>query len=491
MSTPYDVPQNLQNVLGTFWSINHPDPKGPAAVVEGVAQLGRQQALFLEEAARALAREQVQLYRQTNWYWLELAESSQTVGDDGWFEWSLPQSIVYAAAVLDKMIDPGWMLAANSDFQITFGKIRFRNDPLLELQAITDEGGDRRVSCWLFAVQQNLNDVYNQFGYAVGMQSLTSRQYKQLLNAVYDAIVGAPTLREITLVLSAATGIPVGQSDGEVVELVASNMDNLYVITDKQVYKHNPAATATVAEGDILNAGDTMTSALVVQLLGPNDLDDSVQALGIDEGLLSSCFNSGLIFDNKSLPLEIDTAHYTGFTRITWPLGGRRDDVERFFDLMHDRGIAEALAADATCLPDSQTYQAVTSTGVVRRKKSTLAHLLDNRTTSYGEPTQAHLPAAINPAQFMVQNVFRDRAIFASVDLAGTRRDASHLVAVAMQKILPPEQTLILQVALTPVDESITVGDVEDTPGLAIALTPLVDDADDGDIGERAAYWQQ
>ena len=491
MSTPYDATQNLQSVLGTFWSLNHPDPKGPTAVVEGVAQLGRQQARFLDDATKALAREQIPLHRHKDWYWLELASTAKIVADDGWFEWAIPQSIVSAAAVLDKMIEPGWMLAADSDFQITAGKIRFRTDPLLELPAITEDGGESRVSCWLFAMQQNLHDVYNQFGYAVGLQSTTSRQYKQLLNAVYDAIVGAPTLREITLVISAATGIPVGASDGETVQLVASNSDNLYVITDKRVYKHIPAATPTVAAGDTLNAGDTMTDALVVQLLGPTELDDSVQAIGIDEGLLSSCFRSGLIFDNKILPITIDVAHYTGFTKVTWPLGGRRDDVERFFELMHERGIAESLTADAACLPDNETYQAVTTDGVVRRKKATLAHLLDNRTTSYGEPKATHLPTTINPAQFMVQNVFRDRAIFASVNLAGARRDAAHLVTIAMQKILPPEQTLILQVALTPVDESITVDYVDGVSELAIAVPLLSDSVDDGEVSERAAYWQQ
>ena len=62
--TVYDAPQNLLNVLGTFWSLNHPGPLGPEAVVEGVAQLGRQQARFLEAAKQSLSREQAPLYRQ-------------------------------------------------------------------------------------------------------------------------------------------------------------------------------------------------------------------------------------------------------------------------------------------------------------------------------------------------------------------------------------------------------------------------------------------
>ena len=490
MSTVYDAPQNLLNVLGTFWSANHPNPDGPAAIVEGTAQLGRQQARFLEFAKNALAREQIELFRQDDWYWLTLSASNRTIAADGWFEWAVPSNFCFAAAMFDKMYDPAVVLMAGSDMVVENGVIRFREDPLTLLPTALEDNGDTTASCWLYGVQVDEQDVYEQYGYAVGLRATTSRQYKQLMNAVYDAIVATPTLREITLVLSAATGIPVGISDGEIVELVVTTTDRLIISTDKNIYIYASGALPTVTVGDTINAGDTLTDALVVQLLGVKDLDEAVLALGIDEGLLSSCFRSGLIFDNKNVPLIVDTAHPSGFTKVSWQLGGRRDDVEHFFKLMHDRGITEAMTADATCLPDAETYQAITPDGPVRRKKSTLAHLLDNRTTSYGEPGAAHLPTSINPCQFLTRNIFRGRAIFASVNLSGARRDAAHLVSLAMQKILPPEQTLIFQVALTPIEESITVDLVEDATSYALALATLSDEIEPTDVEELGDYRQ-
>lgn len=487
--TVYDAPQNLLNVLGTFWSLNHPGPLGPEAVVEGVAQLGRQQARFLEAAKQSLSREQAPLYRQDDWYWLVLSSDNKIVREDGWLEWPLPTTCVFAAALMDSMYEPTVVLAPNSDFLIADGTIRFRKDPTTVLPTVTDAQGVQTVSCWLYGVQNDNSDVYNLFGYAVGLQAKTSRQYKQLMNAVYDAIVASPTIREISLVLSAATGIPVVRTDGEVVKLISQLSDRLVIATSKHVYTFAPGAIATVSVGDTVNAGDTLTDALLVQQLGIEDLDESVVALGIDEGLLSSCFRSGLIFDNKDVPLFINTSDASGFTKLSWPVGGRRDDVERFFDLMHARGVAEALSADASCLPLHQTYEAITPDGPVRRKKSTLAHLLDTRTSSYGEPTAANLPATINPCRFLARNVLREHAIFASVNLAGAHRDAAHLATLALHKIMPPEQTLIFQVALTPVEESITVDLIEATTGVALALAPLTDEVDNTDVDDVTGHW--
>lgn len=48
--------------------------------------------------------------------------------------------------------------------------------------------------------------------------------------------------------------------------------------------------------------------------------------------------------------------------------------------------------------------------------KGTLAHYLDKRIVSRGEPTPSDLPRAINPLQFLLENVFKDRLSFAVVD---------------------------------------------------------------------------
>lgn len=49
-------------------------------------------------------------------------------------------------------------------------------------------------------------------------------------------------------------------------------------------------------------------------------------------------------------------------------------------------------------------------------RKGTLAHYLDKRVISRGEPTQNDLPATLNPLKFLLDNVFKDRASFIVVD---------------------------------------------------------------------------
>src|SRR5690606_17803300 len=104
-----------------------------------------------------------------------------------------------------------------------------------------------------------------------------------------------------------------------------------------------------------------------------------LRAVELGRGWLAAGFVGGLTFENKDVPLVVESDGV--YTRLSWELGGWDQDVRRFFDQLHARGLANP---------------------------PTLAQLLDRRTNPAGEPTAANLPATINPLAFLVANVLRN-----------------------------------------------------------------------------------
>lgn len=74
-----------------------------------------------------------------------------------------------------------------------------------------------------------------------------------------------------------------------------------------------------------------------------------------------------------------------------------------------------------------------------RQAGGALAHLLDRRPNGPGEPL-AHLPATINPLEFLIANVLRNNAYLVRIKASSLRRRKLGLYNMRhLRRLLPPQ----------------------------------------------------
>jgi hypothetical protein len=339
---------------------------------------------------------------------------------------------------------------------------------------------DEVATLWVFRGQFDWEQVYRQFAYVLGLKLQSSSGYRDIMNAVFDSIVGGTTQRAMQLAMSVITGIPLVVETEETVVEVTTDANHLLVVTDQHAYRFKNTATATAAAGDVVHTGDSLVDALAFYELNHGDVPTAIPALAMGAGFLASCYYGDLVFENKSVPLETTEAEDApyGYTYVRFGLGGFPLDVTKFFDDMHLRGIAEAERPIAEC-EDVETIT-IPEIGMDDRyiRRGTLAHRLDTRTTRVGEPTAAALPATINPLQFLVANVLRNNLTVIRVNMSGLGADALGLHhAELLHRIMPPHTAVIVLVVLdTEVDSIDPATYINDsTVTTLIGVNPRVD----------------
>jgi hypothetical protein len=218
------------------------------------------------------------------------------------------------------------------------------------------------------------------------------------------------------------TGVPIVKEATEVVRFVANQVANTVVVTDRNTYLFDPAAMPIVTYGQTVHAGEQLVDAVKIYDFRNGDPGD-LPAIVLSPNMLANCVYQGLIFINEDVPLVVDTEHTSGYTYVSFKVGGNPLDVQNFFDAWHDRGIAD-LANFDEC------------TGV---RRGTLAHLLDRRVNVTSEPQAKHLPTTINPLRFLVENLLRYHGFAVVVNAACLGlRAAGGYNAELLQRILPP-----------------------------------------------------
>ena len=69
---------------------------------------------------------------------------------------------------------------------------------------------DREINLWVYRGQFDWHTTYEQFGYVLGLHAAqSSQQYKDLVNAVFDALVEGTTARAVQAALSAIADVPI------------------------------------------------------------------------------------------------------------------------------------------------------------------------------------------------------------------------------------------------------------------------------------------
>lgn len=458
MST-YSYPANdleqadrLLALLGTHWQYTYQGQSLVRSYVAARAQEEAQSHLNLLETIAALCRLEVPLFHTDNWYMLTLRESernsdplrygegavygTQATGEQYFYgvsaerpiyHYPIPDNLADVTAVFNRITSPSltWTYGADYIIDRQANRIVFREDPLrsdlvAKRTVFVDDVGttDQEAALWLFKGQFDLNLAYEQFGYVLKLYTATSNPgYSALMNAIFDALVEGSAAKHVELALSAMAGIPLVQEAQEQVEFIQTDRNNLVIATDKHAYRYNRADVARVAVGDIVHAGDCLTTAIQVYEFNRGAVPSSLRSLTVDEGFITG-YVDGLTFKNEDVPLVVEEG-VNGKTKISFELGGFITDVEKFWDDVHARGVAEG---------------------------TTLANLLDVRgPTAATEPTAASLPATVNPLQFLIENILRFNSFAVVIHTSRTGRDAFGFQNVAsLRKILPPWTTAFI-----------------------------------------------
>lgn len=506
--TIYDQPQALLAALGSFWAELYAGREEVAAIVEGKALVEQQSQLDLLHHLACLSRLTVPLFRSENLYPIYIRQSDLTqtavapmnydagnlYGNDHRYDEleiqpgysvPVPAEIQTAPVLINRITDPSMVLTDGLDVRLTAGRLTFRNNPFDDPRVArrtlyqNGEAVDSEALLWIYRGEWDLDAVYRQFGYVLGVRLRSSAGYRELLNVVFDSLTTGTASHQVDRMFSALTGVPLVREAEETVEVAEYDQGRLLIITDQHVYTFHETAVATVTVGDRVVRGQSLTDALQVHELNRGVVPEDLQALCLGPGLLANCFFSELLFENRRVALQVDTEHVSGFTYVRWDLGGFPSDVDRFFDEMHTRGVAAATAPLDPCVDEAtvlypandcdQTDQSV--------RRGTLAHLLDQRSVRVGEPGPANLPTHINPLQFLIQNVLRHNACIVWLRAAALGSDRLGLAhAALLRKTLPPHLAVIVVVRLDMVDELVSATDVMETLTALDAAEPLQED---------------
>lgn len=488
----------LLSVLGSFWARTYTAVDQVRSYTTATAQSVAQSQRNLLETAAALSRFEVPLYHTENWVPIPLRKSEMNTGlvgvarFDDWlatfndyrnsfdrptarntYAFPRPEKMAGAAQIFNKLLFPTVGLTEGVDYLFDEQRdaIIFAADPFerpdFNKRIIYENAQpvDEEITVWAFQGRFDYEYVFTQFAYALGMRLKTSQGFKDLMNAVIDGLVnGGATALDLDLALSAITGVPVVVEPEETVEVVQLDARGLFIATDKNVYRFPEAATPVVAVGDRVRAGQSLVDALQIVSLGSR-VPEEIAALALDEGYLSACFYGDLVFENKALPLIVDTNHPSGYTYVSFPVGGFPADVKQFFDEIHERGICAAECDLGDCNP------------ALRAKMGTLAQVLDRRAQPSGEPNASHLPATINPLQFIAANILRNNVFLVRIKSPSLGQHRLGLYNIRhLRQLLPPQSAMIVLYEIGGIRDAVSGADnVTTSASTFTGAEPLAD----------------
>lgn len=455
-----DRARNMLATLGSFWyrTFTGSDQLRSYAIATGesVAQSHRN----VLELAQSLSRYTIPVFHTENWLPITLRKSQKnsrattsfkfdrtaetfntnkttfntTIRTDT-FAYSVDKDLASVHKVFNQLIFPKVTLSKNADFildrensAIVFTSDPFENPNFLR-RGVYDKGrlADEEIVLWGFKAQLDYEYVFNQFAYALGIYLRSSENAKTFMNSLFSGLVdGGASIVTFNSALSALCDVAVTETDGEVVDVISLDAHGLFIATNKKAYRFAASAIPVVSAGQSLLAGDPLVNAFEVIEFNTGNVPESLSALALDQGFVDVCFYGDLVFENKEVPLEVDTNHPSGYTFVKFQVGGFPVDTELFFDELHRRGVEAADFVQDPC--DRRNL-----------KLGTLAHLLDRRAQPEGEPKISDLPKKINPLQFIAQNIFRNNVFVALLRVPALGQNRLGLYNIRhLRQILPP-----------------------------------------------------
>jgi len=442
-------------LLGTHWSSFYKDDGFVAALAAAATESEKQAQALVEETAAIGDRQTMPLLHTKNWYALVLRQSEMRrngyryglgltygtgvkygeTGAGDTFDFPLPPALVSIGAAVERLNRPTCCWLSGIDCTIEDGFLRLRSNPFEDSAFTKNEifnNGvivDFETVLWLFKTGWDKNYPEKHYGYLFDLQLPSSTCAMRLLNAVMDAAIDGTSRRHIDEVVAAATGLDFCRTDGEIVELVTTDRNGLVLATDRNVYRFPSSVVPQVSKGDVLAAGDQLVDAL--QPIELNRGTESVVPLiELDRGFLPADFAYSLVFNNLESPVTVSEG---GTTALEFDVGGAPNDVALFWQLVR--------AAE-------------------QERGYTLAQLLDRRTPPLAsEPTTATLPATINPAEFLADNLLIGNALLYVVKSQFATEGLGLSWLRVFRDIVPPWNAVIVIVSLSVADAAVPLVD--------------------------------
>lgn len=398
----------------------------------------------------------------------------------------LPDKLVNAPFTMhNKVVLPSRTLVSGLDYTVdSVNKtISFRsnpfNDPLFIKRDVFDSEGiktDEEVALWVYLGDFDLDYVYVQFGYALGIKYASSQGYKDLLNAVWDMFVMCMSRESLQQFLSAMSGIPFILETEETIEVVRTEPDRQLLITDRHVYQFKPSAVLLYSSADVgtkLYHGQALCTAVLIEELAQHDPNYSVlPSVALSRGLLSGGYLADLTFRNANVQLEYLGLNEYNKAVVKFEVNGFPGDVEAFWNAVNLRGIVSG---------------------------KMLSEYLDTRVDPTTPPVPMNLPSVINPLEFILSNLMRNNLFAIRVRYRDFADSVPGLGAFQfLRDVIPPHTTYIVFVDLT-ATETIDLAQVggEDDAGADedvttfLGATPFTEDlfeAGSAPPGAEATY---
>ena len=496
----FQQPHRLQAALGSFWNEVYEGKTQVTDLLTARLLAARDTWSALQQLHSTLGRRTIAIFRRPYlaplYFRRSAARQTQAIAkyDGTWrydgtlrydqpapnAKYSLPRppGLVDVAILINRFTDPSLVWIRDLDFSVTDDAIVFHVDPFADprvpQQPVYDDRGqayDQEAVLWMVGAVYDDDVLYQQYGYVIRARLPSSEEAKAFVNLVYDAFVGGTSELTIRRLFALALGAPLVESDGEVVEYVFRDGQGLAVVTDRRVYRFAATATPAVKVGDMVRQGDSLVRELRFTNFRPGSVPDWLPGLGLGPEWLDPCYQSDLLFRNQSVPLQVDTRHPSGFTRVMFPVSGHPETVRQFFEDLHAHGVAAATRVEVCPEDDlSRLIQYPQNDGTtVYRRPGTLAHFLDQRQEKIGEPGPESLPKTINPLQWLL-SVIGANVFGVYCDLAGYGPRALGLDILAwLPRLVPPQTVVLYLMMLTPPREDVTL-ELPDV--LASAIVP-------------------
>ena len=273
----------LHKALGDYWYSYFSGSEQVGTYVNAVVELQKQVEQTMKELERSLSRKEIDIFRTYRNYPLKFKLSEFNKWSevypkyDGKYYYNssltystpiykenrvkIPSKVVSIGKITNKIDEPD---LETIDFSLEEGYLTLPFNPFEENFVVNElSDGDKEVVLWLRDVKLDFDDLYIQFGYALGIKLPSSERYKEIINAYTDCLVNGGSKENVLKFIKAVAG-----ADGE--------------------------------------------------------LTNDVLGIVLPEGFLGNCFSGGITLLNQDLEVEISTQE--GFTRLDLPIRGSNTD---------------------------------------------------------------------------------------------------------------------------------------------------------------------
>lgn len=437
-----DNPFALLGLVGNFWSDVFAYPEQVRSLFTARASQDKQVTNNFYELLDSVSRFKIKPLRKKNWYLLNFDTTQRnktyiniprygntTAKYDteifysgtetlNYVTYPLPEKLKNVPLLVNRISASSYVVFDSVDYVVQDGVISFIEDPALNPNIVVDDG---KFSLWVFGSEWDERDLFYQFGYVISQEQISNSEYKNFINANYDAMVEGTSSRSIDNLLEAFCDVSLAKTDNEVVSQIFDFNNKSWVVTDQNTYAFAHGSNVLVSVGDVLVKGQALTDTLLIRDFNLGIVPADVPSLALGKNFMLSGFYQDIVFENKTH----DTTVYTkddGYTAFEFPIQGNPGDIEAFWEEVHRRGVAAG---------------------------TTLAMLLDSRTNKVGQPGPLALPATINPLEFLIKYLLRNNFIL--ITLKPSHFGANRLnlnLTYALRRLIPPHVGTVVLIEL-------------------------------------------